>query len=128
MSLDFKQEISSLVKTAAKLNAISTAKRSSSGRVVSDAGCGAWEKRDRNLTSGNIAQKLRTGQLHDGYYCLLWPDVCIKMVYKAVVLNAAYHYNSPTQLEWFQEHNDWTLHQWSHVLFSDESHFNLSAS
>lgn len=45
------------------------------------------EKRDRNQTSGNIAQP------DDRYPSLLWPHVCIKVkvAYSPIVLNAGHN-------------------------------------
>ncbi|GFU33964.1 transposable element Tcb2 transposase [Trichonephila clavipes] len=30
------------------------------------------------------------------------------------------------RLNWCKEHQNWTEHQWSHVLFTDESQFSLT--
>ncbi|GFW22866.1 hypothetical protein TNCV_2380811 [Trichonephila clavipes] len=35
-------------------------------------------------------------------------------------------YYQQHRLQWCLEHNEWTSHQWSHILFTDKIHFSLS--
>lgn len=85
-------------------------------------------KRDRNQAAGNIAQQLLTAtgrqvsrfnvarRLHK---CGLFP----RRPERCITLTAAHRRH---RLQWCIEHKDWTPHQWSHVLFTDESRFSLT--
>ena len=86
-------------------------------------------KRARSQSASAIAQKLcaATGRqvlrftvarrLHKGGLFARHPERCIPLTVG----------QRCRRLEWCKEHQNWTSHQWSRVLFTDESRFSATS-
>ncbi|GBO12620.1 hypothetical protein AVEN_7137-1 [Araneus ventricosus] len=84
-------------------------------------------KRRRTLTVQQLASQLSVAagrpisrqtmsrKLHEGGLFVRRPVVC-------VTLSPAH---ARARLHWAREHSNWTPEQWRHVLFTDESRFNI---
>ena len=86
-------------------------------------------KRARNQSASAIAQQLCTAtgrqvsrftvarRLHKGGLFARRPERCIPLKVG----------HRRRRLEWCKEHRNWTSHQWSRVLFTDESRFSATS-
>ena len=86
-------------------------------------------KRARNQSASAIAQQRCTAtgrqvsrftvsrRLHKGGLFARRPERCVP-------LNVGHRRH---RFEWCKEHKNWTSHQWSHVLFTDESRFSTKS-
>ncbi|GBM30551.1 hypothetical protein AVEN_265004-1 [Araneus ventricosus] len=84
-------------------------------------------RRRRTLTTRQLASQLTASagrtisrqtvshSLHEGALFALRPVVCVPL--SRAYVRARFH--------WTSEHRSWTPEQWGHVLFTDESRFNI---
>ncbi|GBM53705.1 hypothetical protein AVEN_56404-1 [Araneus ventricosus] len=84
-------------------------------------------RRRRTLTARHLASKLSAAagrpisrqivshRLHEGGLFARRPVVCVPL----------YSAHVRARLQWDREHRSWTPQQWGHVLFTDESRFNI---
>ncbi|GBL87408.1 hypothetical protein AVEN_118351-1 [Araneus ventricosus] len=62
-----------------------------------------------------VSRQTLSRRLHEGGLFLRRPVVCVPL----------FPAHARARLHWAREHRSWTLVQWSHVLFTDESLFNI---
>ncbi|GBL88526.1 hypothetical protein AVEN_159110-1 [Araneus ventricosus] len=84
-------------------------------------------RRRRTLTARQLASQLSTAagrpisrqtvarRLHEGGLFIRRPVVCVPLSPEHI----------RARLNWAHEHRSWTPEQWGHVLFTDESRFNI---